>query len=122
MKPRVTALSAAVAPLRDRVLRAPPSARFSAEVEATLKFAGVHAASVVPTLPLRALLRVTTLATVSTAEMVVPAAMPAPETYWPTARPAVSATVTVVPATLPVVAVRIAVAVTDGTTEPAAAT
>ena len=102
------------------MLSAPPSATLSAAAEATLTLAGVQTASVVPTLPFRALLRVTTLLTRSIAVMVVPAVTPAPETYWPTSRPVVSATVTVVPFTLPVAAVRMAVAVRVGARAPLA--
>ena len=120
--PTVTALAAAVAPASLRVLTAPPLVSDKAEAETTLPAGRVQTERSAPTLPLSGRLSVTTLVTLSIAVMVLPAVTPAPVTTWPTARLATSATVTVEPPTLPVVAVRVAVATNGEASEPVAAT
>ena len=120
--PTVTALAAAVAPASLRVLTAPPLVSDKAEAETTLPAGRVQTERSAPTLPLSGRLSVTTLVTLSIAVMVLPAVTPRPVTYWPTTRFATSATVTVEPPTLPVVAVRVAAATSGEVSDPVAAT
>ena len=120
--PTVTALAAAVAPASLRVLTAPPLVSDRAEAETTLPADGVQTERSAPTLPLSGRLRVRTRLAELIAVMVLPAVTPRPVTYWPTASPVTSATVTVELLTLPVVAVRVAAATSGEVSAPVAAT